>query len=519
MNRRTIGIDLGTSHSSVAAIGVMGQPVLIPSQTGALSIPSVVSVLDACGGEPEILVGAQALRAAATHPQDTLVGFKRLMGRRFAERDVQRFARTLPFLVTPAPNGDAWTQAGGLALSPAELSARVLRELRALAEAHLGEPVREAVITVPAHFDSEQRRATRDAAEIAGLEVRRLLNEPTAAVLGCRAHRGKYRRLAVCDLGAGTFDVSIVNVERGVIEVISNAGDLFLGGKDLDGIILDHLVDEIRQQRRLDVGDDPPSLQRLLDECRRAKHLLSQQDKAEISAVLAIGAAPLEYRRVLEREELEFWIESLLDNLELPCLEAAARCGLRPRDVDAVLVVGGATRTLAVQHKLAGIFSRQPLVANQGEVVAVGAARLCGILDGVDDPMALLDVTSRAFGIHVGGGVYQQVIARNSAVPTREHKILSTTRDGQREVELDVYEGESPALADNRLLGRFVCTGLPEAPAGQVLVMFDFTVDVDGILAVSASELGTNRRPELHLRATAGLTRAHVHRLRDSLAV
>ena len=508
----TIGIDLGTDTSTVAAIDPDGEPLLVPGG----SLPSLAAMVDGPGGEPEILAGAEAVRVAAG-PGDRLRGFKQLMGRRFDDPEVQRLAGALPYPVVPAPNGDAWVQARGLALSPPELSARVLRELRAAAEVYLNEPVTEAVITVPARFDNEQRRATRDAAEIAGLEVRRLLNEPTAAVLGSGAHRGPDRRLAVCDLGAGSFDVSIVNVEQGVIEVISTSGDQFLGGDDVDRLMLDKLLDEIRRQHRL-AAADAGSLQRLLDACRAAKHQLSQSPRADVAALLAVGgAAPLDYRRTVRREELEEWTESLLDLLEPPCLESVARCDLRPGDVNALLLVGGATRMPAVQRKLAGIFGR-PVAAARDQAVALGAAALGAVLDGDSEGLAVLDVTSRAIGLDLGDGRYQQVIPRNTTVPTREHKIVSTTRASQRELELDVYEGESPVIGDNRLLGRFVCTGLPDAPAGQVMIALDFTVDVDGTLRLSATEMGTAQRPELHLRASAGLTRAHVRRLRASLS-
>ena len=514
---RTIGIDLGSDNSVAAAIGEDGEARVIPGRAGGNVVPSVVTLVEGEGGETELFVGAAAARAA-TPPEDRVQGFKQLMGRRFGDDDVKRFARSRPYAVVPAPNGDAWVQARGLALSPPELSALVLRELRAAAEAHFGEQVDQAVITVPARFDHEQRRATRDAAEIAGLDVRRLLNEPTAAALGFGAHRGADRRLAVCDMGGGTFDVSILNVEQGVIEVISTSGDLFLGGEDVDRLMLERLVDEIWQVHRLEVASDPPSLRRLKDECRAAKHRLSQAARTDLAMVLAVGnAAPLEYRRTVRRDELEFWTESFLDLLESPCLEAAARCGLRPGDVDEVLLVGGATRMPSVQRKLAGIYGRQPTLASP-EIVALGAATLGAVLDGAYDGVAVLDVTSRAIGVHMGDGKYQTVIARNTTVPTREHKIICTTHDGQRELELDVYEGESPAVADNRLLGRFVCSGLPQAPAGQVIVVLDFTVDVDGTLRVSAAEMGSGQRPKLHLRATAGLTRTHVRSLRDGLA-
>ncbi len=514
---RIVGIDLGTTNSSVATVGAGGEPAIIPNKRGNRTTPSVVSVVEV-GGDLKFLIGEPALRAAVTDPEHTVHGFKRFIGRRYDNEEVQTLAATLPYQVVPAPNGDAWVEARGVAMSPPELSALILRELRAAAETFFGESVTEAVITVPAHFDNEQRRATRDAAEIAGLEVRRLLNEPTAAALGYGAHRGEDRRIAVCDLGGGTFDVSIVNIESGIIEVISTTGDLFLGGEDVDRLLLQHLLDEIRQDHKVDLSGDATSLQRLGEECRNAKHRLSQLTRTELSLVLPGGVgAPLEYKRSLRRNELEDWIGPLLGLLDGPILEAAARCGLAPREVDAVLLVGGATRMPAVQRRIGQVFERQPKLVNQGEIVAIGAATLSAILDGGMEGVVLLDVTSRALGVHGGNGVYQQVVPRNTAIPTREHKIMTTTRPGQREIEVDVYEGESTDIRDNRLLGRFVCSGLPDAPAGEVMILVEFTVDVDGILRVGASQMGTSQRPELRLRATAGLTRAEVRRAREQL--
>ena len=514
---RTIGIDLGTDTASVAVMGNAGEPIVIPCAPAMTALRSLVSLVEGPGGHPEIMVGARAERASV-RPGERLRGFKQLMGRRFDDPDVQRLAPWLPYALAAAPNGDVRVTARGLALSPPELSALVLRELRLAAEAYLDEPVTEAVIAVPARFDNEQRRATRHAGEIAGLEVRRLINEPTAAALGAGAHRGPDRRLAVCDLGAGSFDVSIVVVEQGVVEVISTSGDLFLGGDDVDRLVLDHLLEEIRRQHGADVATDPPSLRHLLDACRGAKHQLSQSARADIEVALAAGdGAPIEYRRVLRREELEQWTESLLNLLEPPCLETAARCGLRPAELDEVLLVGGATRMPAIQRALAGIFGRPPTAANRREVVALGAAALGGVLDGTAEGVVVLDVTSRAIGLHMGSGKYQQVIPRNTTVPSREQKIVATTSPGQRELELDVYEGESPDIRDNRLLGRFVCSGLPPEPAGQVMIAVDFTVDVDGTLRLSAREMAGKGRTELRLRATAGLTRADVNRLRAGL--
>jgi len=517
---RTIGIDLGTTNSVVATIDDDGKPRILTNHHGDTVTPSTVSFADTKDGRP--LVGMPAKRQAVTSPRETIHAAKRLIGRRFDDPEVQALAETLPYEVVSAPNGDAWVQVHGMRLSPQEVSALVLADVRKTAEAHFGGAVDEAIITVPAYFDNEQRQATKDAAQIAGLRVRRLLNEPTAAALGYGAHRGANRRFAVCDLGGGTFDVSIVNVEDGVFEVISTHGDAFLGGEDFDRAIIENLAREIERDHGIDLTEDAQALQRLREQAEEVKHQLSAASETQLEllhlATLPSGK-PFDYRRVVDRDELEFWTEPILQRLEAPCYECVARCGLRADDVDAIILVGGMTRMPAVQQRLEGVFSKTPLkVVNPDEIVSVGAATQCAILDGVIEEVVLLDVTSRALGIDVGSGRYQQVIPRNATIPTREHKIVATTEDGQRELFVDVYEGESERVAHNRHLGRFVCAGLEPAPAGEVLIVLDFTVNVDGILRVSASELGTGRQPELRLTATAGLTRQEVRRLSESLA-
>jgi molecular chaperone DnaK len=521
MKPRTIGIDLGTTNCCVATIDDDGMPRIITNAQGDTTTPSMVSVsIDARGVHP--LIGAPAKRRAVTAPDGTVYAVKRLMGRRFDDPEVRRLARALPYPVVAAPNGDAWVSLGGELMSPQQVSALILAELRAVAEEFFGGEVGEAIITVPAYFDNAQRQATVDAAAIAGLRVRRLLNEPTAAAMGYGAHRGANRRFAICDLGGGTFDVSIVNVENGVFEVISTHGDAFLGGDDFDLAIIDRLVDDVREEHGVDLADDAQVLQRLKVEAQQAKHALSEAREVEIHlpylTTLPAGQS-LDYRRTINRDQLEAWTRPIIDRLVPPCREAVNRCGLDPHQVDAVILVGGMTRMPAVQRQIASIFGKQPLkVVNPDEIVSVGAATQVALLDGRFEGVVLLDVTSRALGIHVDGGRYQQVVPRNATIPTREHKIIATTDDGQREVAFDIYEGESPNPADNRHLGRYVCRGLPEAPAGEVLVLVDLTVDVDGILGVSVSELGSGERPELRMVATAGLTRADVKTLRRSMA-
>jgi len=516
---RTIGIDLGTTNSVVSTIDADGRPRIITSKQGDTVVPSMVA-FKADSESP--IVGIPAQRQAVTRPEDTFFAVKRLIGRRFDDPEVQALAKTLPYRVVAAPNGDAWVESLGVQFSPQEISALVLAELRAIAEVHFDGPVDDAIITVPAYFDNQQRQATKDAAEIAGLRVRRLLNEPTAAALGYGAHRGANRRFAVCDLGGGTFDVSIVNVEDGVFEVISTHGDAFLGGDDFDRAVIDALLAEIYEKYAVDLLEDAQALQRLKEAARDLKHQLSATSDTSVNLPYLAqlpGGTGLDYVGTVTRAELESWSEPILARLEPPCREAVARCGLQPKDIDAVILVGGMTRMPAVQARIQRIFGREPLkVVNPDEIVSVGAATQCAILEGSITDLVLLDVTSRALGMDVGSGQYQQVIPRNATIPTREHKIVATELDGQTELAIDVYEGESADVRENRHLGRFVCSGLPSAPAGEVLLLVEFTVNVDGILHVSASELGTGNKPELRLTATAGLTRREVRRLSESLA-
>ncbi len=522
MRPRTIGIDLGTTNCCVATLDDDGAPRIITNQQGETTTPSMVSVAENDAGELHALVGTPAKRRAVTNPEETVFGVKRLMGRRFDDADVQALARTLPYPVVPAPNGDAWVSLRGELMAPQQVSALVLAELRRVAEAHFGGEVGEAIITVPAYFDNAQRQATVNAARIAGLEVRRLLNEPTAAAIGYGAHRGDNRRFAVCDLGGGTFDVSIVNVEDGVFEVISTHGDAFLGGDDFDRAIIEQLAGEVRDQHGADLAEDAQALQRLKLEAQQVKHTLSSAREASIRLPFltkGAGGKSVDYQRAVTRHQLEAWTQPIIDRLQAPCREAVARCGLEPSQIDAVILVGGMTRMPAVQRQIAAIFGRQPLkVVNPDEIVSVGAATQVALLDGRFEGVVLLDVTSRALGLHADGGRYQQVIPRNATIPTREHKIIATTTDDQTELAFDIYEGESPDPRENRHLGRYVCVGLPPAPAGDVLVLVDLTVNVDGILHVAVSELGSDERPELHMVATAGLTRADVKLLTRTVA-
>ena len=498
-----VGIDLGTTNSCVAVISDDGKPAIIENQQGERTTASVVSFRES-DGELKTYVGSTARRMAVTNPTNTVFGIKRLIGRSYSDPEILELAESLPYAVEPAPNGDAWIEAAGRLHSPVDISAIILEEIREVAEAQLGGAVAEAIITVPAYFGGEQRRATMRAAELAGLQVRRLVNEPTAAALGYGAHRTEHRRIAVCDLGGGTFDVSVVAIESGVVEVISTHGNLFLGGEDFDRALLRELVREIREHRGVDVGGDPTALQRLRGAVLECKHTLSSATRAEIRLPYLAEArdGPLDYERVVRRSELEAITRPVAEQLIAPCREAIARCGLQIREVDAVVLVGGMTRMPLVQEVLGRVFGRAPLkVVNPDEIVAVGAASQCAILEGAIREVVLLDVTAQSLSIGAPSGWFQQMIPKNATIPTRERRIL-VAGPGTTPV-FDVYEGDAPTAQGNRLIGRYAVE-IEAVDAERVLVI-ELTVDVDGILRVAARELGDARELPLRLIAGAGV--------------
>jgi molecular chaperone DnaK len=511
---RSIGIDLGTTNSCVASIDAGGQPRILENRQSARTTPSVVSF----GAGGKVLVGAPARRQMLTAPRETIFAVKRLIGRRADDPEILRLARTLPYRVVPSPNGDAWVDVAGQPRSPQEISAFVLDAVRQVAQEQLGGAggIDEAIITVPAHFDAAQRQATKDAAEIAGLRVRRLLNEPTAAALGYGVHKGAPARVAVCDLGGGTFDVSILNAEGGVFEVIATHGDILLGGEDIDRRIVERLAEEIRERHGLDVLADATLLGRVRDEAERVKHALSEQTDArvEIPFLSTAGGKQVDFVRPVTRAEVETWVADVIGRMTAPCQAALEQAGLTPKDVDQVLLVGGMTRMPAVARRIEDVFGRRAARnANPDEAVAIGAATQCAILDGLLTGVVLLDVTSRAIGVHAGGGRFAPVIPKNATVPTRETRVIATTQDSQREILVEVYEGEHVDVRQNRPLGVFTLAGLPDGPAGEVVAMVDFTVDVDGILSVSGRELSTGQRTDVRLATACGLSRRDVRRL------
>ncbi|HPH66173.1 MAG TPA: Hsp70 family protein [Kofleriaceae bacterium] len=511
--RRAVGIDLGTSNSAVAVIDDDGRPRILTTPEGSTTLPSVVWFSN---DGPK--VGHAALRGFDESPDLTIFGAKRLLGRRFDHPEVRRLARVLPYELVAAPNGDTWIALnGGRTVAPEEVSALVLMELRAMADRFFGEAVVDAVITVPAWFDAAARQATKDAATIAGLNVRRLLSEPSAAALGYGAHRGDKRRYAVCDLGGGTFDVALVDVEDGVFEVLSTTGDAFLGGDDFDRVLVEHLARDVRRLRSYDISSDATAVDRLRVAAQRAKHALSSYEQTTIAvanlAELPSGKA-IEYERNLSRQELESWTAPLLQRLIPPCQDALLRASRRRDQVDQVLLVGGMTRMMAVQETLAQVFGQLPTtVPNPDEVVAVGAALEVARLDGIIDGVLMIDVCARGIAVSIAGGACEPVIAMNAVLPTREYRALLTHADEQTRIEFDLWEGESIEPSQNRLLGRYATPELPRAAAGDVLVVLEVTIDSDGTIRLAASELISGERLMVEQLLHSGLARSEVVRL------
>jgi molecular chaperone DnaK len=503
---RIIGIDLGTTNSCVAALERVG-PTVLASREGERTIPSVVAFLPS----GRVVVGVPAKRQAVTNAGSTIYAAKRLIGRKVNAPDVERFARTAPFAIVTASNGDAWVRLPtGRDVSPQEVSAYVLERMRDIAQQALGEPVTQAVITVPAYFNDAQRQATKDAGRIAGLDVRRILNEPTAAALAYGVHRRKTRqRLAVFDLGGGTFDVSILTVDRGVFEVLAVNGNASLGGDDFDRRVVEMLVAELEEDGGVGVATDPVALGRLKEEAERAKKILSDEPSATLHLPFigkTAAGGPLHLERTLTRNEFEATTRDLVDRLAEPCAQALADAGIPVGGLDDVLLVGGMTRVPAVIRAVEQIFGRRPSKgANPDEVVALGAAAHGGILTGEVREVVLLDVIPHSLGVRVGETV-STVIPKNTTVPARVAKLFATSKADQDFVSIEVYQGESKEAKENRHLGKFTLEGLPSGPAGSVRVEVSFTVDADGILSVGAREQSTGRAATLTITPSSGLS-------------
>ena len=509
---RIIGIDLGTTNSCVAVLDEKGQPMTLVAADGERTTPSWV----AWTPDGTVSVGTRAKRQAVTNANATVFGAKRLIGRKVNADDVAWFAKLAPFRIVAAPNGDAWVRVHGQPISPQEIAAQVLRRLRQVAEEAIGEPVTRAVVTVPAYFDDAQRQATRDAGQIAGLDVMRILNEPTAAALAYGAHRVREGRrlISVFDLGGGTFDISIMSVENGIFEVLATGGDSALGGEDWDRRMLERIVDEVFDQYRVDLTQVPMALSRLREAAENAKKALSSASETLIQLPFLANdqhGAPINFERTVSRDEYEQLTQDLLDRVEAPSLRALKDAGLESGDVEEVLLVGGMTRWPAVQRIVERIFGRKPSKgANPDEVVALGAAAYGGILSGDADDAALLDVTPHDIGIKVGDSGFSVMIPRNSMLPVRARKLFATTSEDQKFVSIELYQGESLDLRGNRRLGQIVLEDLPPGPPGSVKVELVMTVDVESILAVTARELRSGRETSVTIRPSGGLSQREI---------
>jgi molecular chaperone DnaK len=509
---KIIGIDLGTTNS-VAAVMVGGEPVVIPSAEGERLVPSVVAV----NKNGERLVGRVARNQSIINAENTIFSIKRFMGRKFDDPEVQRTLGRVPYKVTKAPNGDLRVILGGKEYSPPEISAMILAKLKTDAEAYLGEPVTQAVITVPAYFNDAQRNATKDAGKIAGLEVLRIINEPTASSLAYGLDKKKNEVIAVYDLGGGTFDISVLDVGEGVFQVRSTSGDTFLGGDDFDQRVMDYLIDEFKRQNGIDLHQDRQALQRLKEASEKAKIELSTVIQTEINLpyITADATGPKHLVLTLTRAKLEQLTGDLVNRSLEPVRRALSDAALKPADINEAVLVGGMTRMPAVQEAVRREFGKDPHKGvNPDEVVAIGAAIQAGVLGGEVKDILLLDVTPLTLGVETYGGVSTPLIERNTTVPTRKSQVFSTASDGQTQVEIHVVQGERPLAGDNKSLGRFILDGIPPAPRGIPQVEVTFDIDANGILKVTASDKATSRSQHITITASSGLSESEVERMR-----
>jgi molecular chaperone DnaK len=508
---RILGIDLGTTNCCVAVVEG-ATPQVLTNREGSRTTPSIVGFTE----DNERLVGQIAKRQAITNPMNTVFAVKRLVGRKFDSEETQHAREVLPYEIVRAVNGDVKIRARGREYSPEEISAFILKEIKEFSEEALGEEINEAIITVPAYFDDAQRQATRDAGRIAGLEVLRIINEPTAAALAYGLERRGSEIVAVYDLGGGTFDISILELGEGIYEVKSTAGDTYLGGEDFDKKIMDWLLDDFKKSSGIDLKQDRMALQRLKEAAEKAKCELSTATETTITLpfISADASGPKHINRTLTRDRFESLVADLIDRTAAPCLDALQAAGLKPSDVDQVILVGGQTRTPKVQRMVAELFGREPnREINPDEVVAIGAAIQGGVLKGEIKDVVLLDVTPLSLGIETHGGVFEKLIERNSTIPTKNTKVFTTVADNQSVVEIHVLQGEREVARENKSLGRFELVGMPAAPRGVPQIEVTFAIDSNGIVNVSARDLATGKAQGIQINPAGGLSQTEIDKI------
>lgn len=508
---KVIGIDLGTTNSCVSILEG-GEPVVIPNAEGSRTTPSMVAFTE--GGDR--LVGQIAKRQALTNPENTVYAVKRLIGRKFDSKEVQESIEVSPFKIVAAENGDAAVEVEGKQMSPSEISAMVLTKMKEIAEEFLGEEVSEAVVTVPAYFNDSQRQCTKDAGYIAGLKIKRIINEPTAAALSYGLDKSEVEKIAVFDLGGGTFDISILELHEGVFQVLATNGDTFLGGEDFDQRIIDYLADKFSEEEGIDLREDRMALQRLKEAAERAKHELSPSLETDVNLpfITADASGPKHLNITLTRTLLEGLVEDLIERLQEPCETALADAGLVAGDLNQVLLVGGMTRMPRVQQKVEELFKMEPNKnINPDEVVSIGAAIQGAVLKGEVKDVLLLDITPLSLGVETKGGVFTKIIEKNTTIPTRQSRTFSTTEDNQSMVNVHVLQGEREMASDNKTLGKFELFGILPAPRGVPQIEVTYEIDTNGIVHVSAKDLGTGKKQSIRIKASSGLSKEEIEKI------